>query len=309
MKTGPTPFAAAVDWGTSSFRLWLVDRDGKVLGEARSEEGMMKAMETGFSAVLERHLADLGAPADLPAIVCGMAGARQGWREAAYLDTPAALEGTGGHAVMVEDGARDVRILPGIAQRDPQWPDVMRGEETQLLGVVAQGVRSGLVCMPGTHCKWVVLEDGQVARYATFMTGETYAVIASHSILRLAIGEEQRVAADDPVFAGAVREAFGKPQEAMARLFAIRAGPLLGLRDAAESAARLSGCLIGLELAGAKARLGQHEEVVLVASGRLGALYGAALEETGARVRAVDADEAVRAGLYSAALAIWGDDA
>lgn len=302
---GGEPFVAAVDWGTSSFRLWLLSRDGAVLGEARSDEGMMKAMETGFAAVLERHLAELGAPEDLPAIACGMVGARQGWKEAAYIDTPAALDDAAARAVKVEH-SRDMRILPGVAQRDPHWPDVMRGEETQLLGVIAGGVRAGLVCMPGTHSKWVALEDGAVARFATFMTGETYAVLASHSILRLAIDEGQQVAADDPVFARAVREAVDEPNLAMGRLFSIRSGPLLGLRDGAEGGARLSGLLIGLEIAGARARFGSGD-VALVASGRLGTLYAAALDAVGARVQAIDADKAVRAGLLRAANTIWGD--
>lgn len=298
------PFVAAVDWGTSSFRLWLLARDGAVLGEARSDEGMMKAMETGFSAVLERHLSELSAPSDLPAVICGMAGARQGWREAAYLDTPAALDDLVSRSVVVEDAARPVRILPGVAQRDPARPDVMRGEETQLLGVASQGRMSGLVCMPGTHSKWVALENGRIERFATVMTGEFFSVLAGHSILRLAVGDNPQVNVSDPVFATAVQEAFAAPQEAMAQLFAIRAGPLLSLRDPAEGAARLSGGLIGLELAAARSRFGTLSEVVLAGSGRLGDLYIAALGAVDVPVTKADADTAVRAGLHAAARAL-----
>ena len=125
---------AAVDWGTTSFRLWLVGENGDMLAERRSHEGMTTAAKTGFSPILESHLAAVGAPAHLPVVICGMAGARQGWVEAGYLDTPAPLSGIVGAAVIVSDPNRDIRILPGLAQRSEEHPDVMRGEETQLLG-------------------------------------------------------------------------------------------------------------------------------------------------------------------------------
>jgi len=235
-----TPVVAAVDWGTSSFRLWLLDSDGTVLAEARSDEGMMRAREVGFGSVLDRHLAETGAPGDLPAIVCGMAGARQGWREAVYLDAPAALDRLAAAAISVEAGGRDVRILPGICQRDAEWPDVMRGEETQLLGAVAGGLGAGLVCMPGTHSKWVELREGAVERFATFMTGDIYAAMAGHSILKLAVEGQPEADARDPAFAEAVLFAAHNPQLAAARLFGIRAGPLLGLREPDKAASLLS---------------------------------------------------------------------
>ena len=298
-----TPFVALADWGTSSFRLWIVARDGAVIADTRSDEGMMKARAAGFAAVLERNLAGLGAPANLPVVICGMAGARQGWLEAAYIDTPAALDALAAQAVPVV-GDRPVFILPGLARRDPAAPDVMRGEETQLLGVVAQGNASGLVCMPGTHSKWVMLADGRVERFSTFMTGDLFAAVAEHSILKLALSGERLVEPSDPVFAQAVKTAFGQPQETTSRLFAIRAGPLLDLGDPAHAAALLSGEMIGLELAGARSRFGLPDEVMLVGSGSLGQLYRAALEATGVRVREIDADGAVRSGLFAAARAL-----
>ena len=154
---------AAVDWGTSSFRLWIVSESGAVLAERRSGEGMTTAAKSGFSAILESHLSAVSAPAHLPVIVCGMAGARQGWVEAGYLDTPAPLSAIVKAAVTVPDANRDIRILPGLAQRSEEAPDVIRGEETQLLGAISQlGGGSHLVCMPGTHSKWVRVTGGIV---------------------------------------------------------------------------------------------------------------------------------------------------
>jgi len=163
------PQFAAVDWGTSSFRLWLIGAGDVILGESRSGEGMTTARETGFAAVLEHHLAKVDAPAELPVIVCGMAGAKQGWVEAGYIDVPAKLSTIADKAVRVEAIARDVRILPGLAQRDPHAADVIRGEETQLLGC-SQSMKSSdcLVAMPGTHSKWVRIVRDEALGFAPF---------------------------------------------------------------------------------------------------------------------------------------------
>lgn len=303
-----TPFIAAVDWGTSSFRLWLLDQDGQVLAESRSDEGMMKAREFGFAAVLDRHLAKVSAPAELPVVICGMAGAKQGWREANYLETPASLHELVERSVKIE-ADRPIHILPGICQRDARHPDVMRGEETQLLGAVAEGTRSGLVCMPGTHAKWVQLGEGRVTRFSTFMTGELYAAIAGHTILKLALADQAAASPDDPAFRHAVLRATENPEQVTARLFSIRSGPLLGLAEAAEGAAKLSGELIGLELAGARAQFGRVEAVTLVGAGKLFELYRAALEAAGVSVKSIDADGAVRAGLLAAGTALFGQAA
>ena len=128
------PAYVAVDWGTSSFRLWLIDRAGRIVVERRSDEGMLASAKAGFAAVLQSHLLAVGAADDLPVLICGMAGARQGWVEAGYVDTPARLAAILEQAALVPGQSRDIRILPGIAQRDATAPDVMRGEETQLLG-------------------------------------------------------------------------------------------------------------------------------------------------------------------------------
>src|SRR3954471_7117234 len=100
----------AVDWGTSGFRLWLVDGARNVLAERRSQEGMMAAAKPGFAAVLQSHLDAVGAAPELPVIVCGMAGARQGWIEAGYVDTPAPLASILKQAVRVPGQDRDIRI-------------------------------------------------------------------------------------------------------------------------------------------------------------------------------------------------------
>lgn len=301
-----TPFCAAIDWGTSSFRLWLLTASGAVIAERQSDEGMLRAASMGFDVVLERHLSELGVSDELPLVMCGMVGARQGWQEAGYLDTPADLGSIIGHARKIIDAyPRDARTLPGVAQRKAGAPDVMRGGETQLLGLMADGVEAGLILMPGTHSKWVTLKGGKVKGFSTYMTGELFAVLSRHSILSATVDAAATVAPDDPGFLSAARTAFGDPQALSNLLFQLRAGQLLGFAPASEGAARLSGTLIGLELAGATARYGPFNQVHLVATGGLRDLYRAVLENHGLAVRVHDAGEAVRRGLWRAAHAFW----
>lgn len=294
-----SPFCALVDWGTSSFRLWLVDASGTVLAERRSEEGMLAAGPDGFAAILEAHLAALEAPADLPVVACGMVGARQGWVEAPYADAPASVAAIAAKACRVPDHPRPVHILPGVAQRLGEAPDVMRGEETQLLGLPERS-QTQIVCLPGTHSKWVVLGDGRIERFATFVTGDLFAAASRHTILRHSVADP--AAPFDPErFRAAFLAGLERPAEFTNRLFAIRAGGLLGVGDGADGGAALSGLLVGLEFAGARSRLGAIDRVTLVASGPLLAVYRLAAEAACMVVEFEDAERAVKAGLFACA--------
>ncbi|MBR0895017.1 2-dehydro-3-deoxygalactonokinase [Bradyrhizobium tropiciagri] len=299
------PSYVAVDWGTSSFRLWLMQAGGQVLGERRSDEGMTAVAKTGFAGVLQSHLDALGVTADLPVVICGMAGARQGWVEAGYIDTPAHLSDILKGAVAVSGQARDIRILPGIAQRDAAAPDVMRGEETQLLG--ALGLDKAVaadVCMPGTHSKWVRMRGGTVECFATFMTGELFSVVARDTILAHAVaGAEQAV--DGDAFRAAVAEAFAAPALAANLLFRVRSRQLLFGGSAQAARETISGTLIGIELAAGLTERERATPVTLIASGRLQRLYQMALEALSIPFNVMDAEEAVRRGLAVAASAIW----
>ncbi|MCW0980233.1 2-dehydro-3-deoxygalactonokinase [Agrobacterium sp. BT-220-3] len=300
------PAFIAVDWGTTSFRLWLLSRSGAVLAERRSAEGMTTAMRTGFAEVLQSHLDAIGAPDNLPVLVCGMAGARQGWVEAGYIDVPASLSAVLDGAVRVPGQARDVRILPGLAQRDKNAPDVMRGEETQLLGALASAdAGEKLVCMPGTHSKWVTVKGGDVTGFATFMTGELFEVISKQTILSHAVAEAEAFNGEHEAFKAAVRDIYANPQLATNRLFTLRSGQLLHGLAATDAKAKLSGIMIGLEIAGAHSTARRDTPVVLIGSGALGALYEGAFAALDIQYTVIDADEAVRRGLLAAANAIW----
>ena len=299
------PAYVAVDWGTSSFRLWLVDRAGHVLAERRSDEGMMAAAKAGFPAVLQSHLAAVDAPARLPVLVCGMAGAKTGWVEAGYVDTPAPLASVLKQAARVPGEARDIRILPGIAQRDVKAPDVMRGEETQLLGALGrEAAGEALVCMPGTHSKWVRVKDGIVEHFSTFMTGELFSVVSRATILSLAVANADD-AQDIASFKAAVKAAYDAPAFAANLLFGARSRQLLFGGTPAAARETLSGTLIGVELAAGLSGSVPKAGITLIASGRLAMLYRLAFEALSVAVVPIDADEAVRRGLSMAAAAIW----
>jgi 2-dehydro-3-deoxygalactonokinase len=293
----------AVDWGTSSFRGWLMSAKGEAIAESRGGEGMLHCVTSGFAPVLRDHLGRLGAPDGMPVLICGMAGARQGWREAPYLKTPTRLEALHEGAIRI-DAPGDIRILPGIAQARADRPDVMRGEETQLLGVTEPDF-TGMVCIPGTHSKWIRIEGGHVVEFSTYMTGELFSVISQHSILAHAIETDGPSQADSAPFREGLATALAAPSGLSASLFRLRAAQLLGFEQRADGAARLSGLFIGTEIADVRHQYGA-QALRLIGAGQLGRLYEAALKAQGFDVTVIDAEEASRLGLAKAAVSIWG---
>jgi 2-dehydro-3-deoxygalactonokinase len=214
----------------------------------------------------------------MPVLICGMAGARQGWREALYLKTPTRLDGLHEGAVRV-DAPGDIRILPGLAQARADRPDVMRGEETQLLGVTEPDF-TGLVCIPGTHSKWIRIERGHVVGFSTYMTGELFSVLSQHSILAHAVEPGAGSPADNGPFREGLASALTEPSGLSASLFRLRAAQLLGFEQRADGAARLSGLLIGTEIADVRHQYGT-QALRLIGAGQLGCLYEAALKAQG----------------------------
>ena len=300
-----TEFCAAVDWGTSHFRLWVLDNEGKVLAKRQSDEGLATAGRIGFSLVLEDHLSKLGLTKSVPAVICGMAGSLQGWQEARYLDTPVELAAIPNGAIAVGRADRDVRILPGICQRDPKHPDVMRGEETLLLGAMTTNSGNEIVCMPGTHSKWVTLNNSRVVEFSTHMTGDLFSAISSNTVLRFADMNSKNIDPTASVFLSAIEQAMLNPAEITSQLFAIRSAPLLDQGRGEDASAQLSGALIGLELAAVTSRHGIIELVTLIVGSPLADLYRGAFDHCDIDVIQMDSEHAARAGLYEAARQFW----
>ena len=299
------PNYIAVDWGTSSFRLWVVAAKGEVLAEHQGDFGMARLKPADFETTLEQCLTDLSVPADTPVIICGMAGASQGWVEAPYIDLPADLAALPASAIRVPHPKRDIRIIPGLAQRKEHYPDVMRGEETLLLGAWLKHQIDELVCLPGTHSKWVELEDGQVREFTTSMTGEVFGLLAENSTLSDFVDRSTLADAHkNPAFDWAVEQGRGNPGGVLQKLFSVRSASLLLGATRQDSAARLSGLLIGAEIGGM--RNPTVVRVTLIASGALGRQYQQALEPY-MIVTTLDSHDMACAGLHYAAKAIWPD--
>ena len=293
------------DWGTSTVRIWALDRDENLLDERRSDRGMGNLSRDDYGPELVHHLSTMGVPHDTPVLICGMAGAAQGWQEAPYLDVPTDFTALADGAIRIAGQTRDIRIIPGIAQRDSANPDVMRGEETILHGLtcnkmIGGGLRNGTVCLPGTHSKWAQIKDGRLAGFRTMMTGEMFTLLGSQSILRHTVTAEDW---SDDDFIAAVREAHATPARALAALFGLRAGPLLFADVAPHGAARLSGLMIGGEIASCLKVDGGR--IHLAATGGMAARYEEALTSLEIDFDIIDAELAVRTGLFDLATRLW----
>lgn len=284
----------AVDWGTSNLRVWAMDAENQPIALRTSDKGMSDLTPAEYPEVLEDLLSDLLPDGPIPVVICGMAGARQGWAEAPYATVPCTPPSLS-EAVRIETPRFEVHILPGVSQAGP--PDVMRGEETQIAGFMAKHPKfDGVICLPGTHTKWVHVSAGEIVSFQTFMTGEMFALLSKSSVLRHVMQGEDWDAA---CFDEAVSDAMSRPAAFASRLFGLRADGLLNQTPASQLRARLSGLLIGLELAGARPYwLGQA--VALVGAPGLVQLYQAALSAQGAMVQTEIGDELTLAGLIAA---------
>ncbi|MCC5982864.1 MAG: 2-dehydro-3-deoxygalactonokinase [Rhodobacteraceae bacterium] len=283
----------AVDWGTSHLRVWGLQGD-RVLRQAASDQGMGQLAREGFEPALLALVADWLSDAQVtPVLVCGMAGSRQGWVEAPYRAIPCPPLG----GALVQAPCRDLRlsvhVVPGLKQHRPA--DVIRGEETQIAGFLAQNPGwDGVLCLPGTHSKWVHVSAGEVVSFQTFLTGEMFALLSERSVLRHSVSGW-----DDTGFTEGVAQGMERPERLLARLFSIRAEGLLQARDPASGRARLSGLLIGAELAAAKPYwLGQR--VAMIGAAPLAQHYAQALGTLSVPVTCHDATEMTLAGLAAA---------
>lgn len=290
------PAWIAVDWGTSNLRAWAMGPDGPT-AHLSSEDGMGRLTPDAFEAALIRLIAPWLGNDPTRVIACGMVGSRQGWQEAPYTTAPCPpLDPAQVIRVATSDPRLAVFIAPGIKQTSPA--DVMRGEETQIAGALA--VRpgfDGVLCLPGTHTKWVHVSAGEVVSFQTFMTGEIFALLSQQSVLRHGMAGDGW---DDAAFDQGVAGGLARPERIAARLFSLRAEGLIAGLGPDAARARLSGLLIGTELAGARPYwLGQP--VALVGSHRLSAAYARALAAQGVDADTLPADDCTLAGLATLA--------
>ena len=287
----------AVDWGTTSLRAFRLGADGAVLDRYEAQGGILAVPAGGFPAALEAAVGPWLSAGEDRVLLSGMVGSRQGWVEAPYVPCPAGAVELAAGLVPVPFGRAEVRLVPGVSGRDPDGvPEVMRGEEVQLLGAV--DLEDGLFCLPGSHSKWVRMEAGRIAGFTTHLTGEGFAALRGHTILGRMMRDGPTVEA---AFDRGVARA-GEPGGLLHHLFGVRALGLHGELADADAASYLSGLLIGHEVAAA---LTPGAEVGLIGAAPLCTLYVRAVAARGGTARILDPDAAA-AGRDRIAPAAWG---
>ncbi|WP_300070074.1 2-dehydro-3-deoxygalactonokinase [uncultured Ruegeria sp.] len=280
----------AADWGTSHLRVWAMQGEA-VLDQAKSDRGMARLAGGDFQTALLDLIGGWLGSGPVDVMACGMVGARQGWVEAPYSAVPSTPVPTVPIRVPNTDSRIRAFVVPGLKQNNP--PDVMRGEETQIAGFLATRPNwDGVLCLPGTHTKWVQISAGEAISFRTFMTGELFELLRGQSVLKHSVAEGW----DEDAFADAVADTLSKPEQLAARLFGLRAADLLQGQDAGVARAKLSGLLIGAELAATRPYwLGQ--QLATIGADEVSHIYAKALQQQGAVVETANATQTTLAGL------------
>jgi len=286
----------AVDWGTTSLRAYRLGEDGRVLEARRDARGIL-ACEGRHAEVLADIVGDW--PGEI--LLSGMIGSRNGWIEQPYLPAPA---DAGAFAAALQRHeipqwpGRGLWFVPGLAcgTAEGAVPDVMRGEETQLLGLAAVlGAGHHLACLPGTHSKWAWLRDGRLEDFATVMTGELYAVLRQHSLLGKLMRDGGEF--DEAAFAQGIDHS-AQPGGLAHHLFGARTLRLFERLSDTAAPAWLSGLLLGHEI---RAQQDLPARVHLVGSAALAQRYGVALARLGVQGQ-VHGEDLAAAGLHRLAV-------
>jgi 2-dehydro-3-deoxygalactonokinase len=290
----------AIDWGSSALRGALLDADGRVLEERRAARGLLTIEPGGFAAVFDAHFGDWMRAPGTRCLMAGMVGSRQGWVEAPYCPCPAGLDELAAALTPVRtaaSGARapDIAIVPGLSCDRDGVPDVMRGEEVKVLGVLELlGADAAEILMPGTHSKWASVAGGRIHRFATAMSGEFYALLREHSILARTLPAGEEAFDADAFDRGVDRALHG--EGLLQTAFSVRTLALFERLSPGAGASYLSGLVIGEELRGRP--LEGVAEVVVVGAPHLAERFERALRRIGRRVRRFG-EEAAWRGLWA----------
>ncbi|HEY0113209.1 MAG TPA: 2-dehydro-3-deoxygalactonokinase [Allosphingosinicella sp.] len=279
----------AVDWGTTNRRAWRIGVDGAVAEEMEDGCGILSIPKGRFPGAVQQVRERLG---ELPMLMAGMVGSNRGWIEAPYVPCPAGLPELAARLQWAEPDR--VAIVPGVSWESGADADVMRGEEVQILGAFAKGwiAPEATICHPGTHNKWIRLEDGRITAFRTVMTGELFNLLKGHSILADLLQGE---VAEGAAFEAGVHHGL-EQDDLTAELFSVRARALLGKAERGDAASYVSGLLIGSDIKVGLRTAGEGE-IVVMARPDLARLFSAALEVAGRSSRAIDGEAAFLAGI------------
>jgi 2-dehydro-3-deoxygalactonokinase len=275
----------AVDWGTTNRRGYAIE-GGRVADTFADDQGMLSIAPGGFAAAADEIAQRLACDRML---LAGMVGSNRGWADAGYAQAPAGLADVTAALHWVTD---NIAIVPGVRLASGDRFDVMRGEEVQAFGAIAADLvePDALICHPGTHAKWIEMNDGRIVSFATAMTGELFSLVSAHGILAIQMGA--------PVTSGT---AFGAGVDLAARrrplpeaLFEVRSRKLTGVLQDEDAPSFLSGLLIGNDVVAHPA-----SSVSLIGRPDLCALYAAAIENIGGKSVSIDGADAFVAGMIA----------
>jgi 2-dehydro-3-deoxygalactonokinase len=272
-----------IDWGTSSLRAFLIGPDGEVLEAVSSTRGIMSVEDGNFDAVFHDLIRPWISQKTLPIIASGMITSRNGWVETPYVQVPSGVSDLAAALVSFETSSGiNVRFVTGMTTDHNGAPDIMRGEETQIIGATAAGLGDGTYVLPGTHSKWILVENNRIVDYSTYMTGEIYGALRSHTILRTLMEEGSF---NEEGFRRGVTSGLAAGINLLHELFHVRTLPLFGKISGDMVADYLSGMLIGVELKAASEAFGKDSAITIIGRGDLADRYELGLELAGLSCR------------------------
>ncbi len=284
----------AADWGTTHIRAWAIGEEDNVLAFRESNEGMKDLQQNQFEPVLLKLIESwLDDTKVTTVIACGMVGSKQGWVETPYLKTPCVpIDNQQLAIATTKDNRIKVNFVPGVMQNN--LADIMRGEETQIAGFINKNPDfNGVVCLPGTHTKWVNVKEGQITSFKTFMTGELFGVISNHTLIRHSISIKGWNQAG---FEAGIHEGFNNPGSIASDLFSLRAESIVNDLDRDQARSTLSGLLLGVELNGAQT-FWENSNVIIIGSQLLSNNYLQGLKILGGQSQLFSLETATLSGL------------
>ena len=282
----------AIDWGSTNLRAWLYQGD-ECLESRQSEAGVTRLNGRSPAAVFS-DITENWRDGATPVVMAGMVGSNVGWKTAPYLPVPVSFSDIGQQLTAVGD---NIWIIPGLCVSRDDNHNVMRGEETQLLGAW-QLMPAECYVMPGTHCKWVQVQNGVVRQFATAMTGELHHLLMTQSLIGKGLPAQQADEAqlpDEAAFALGIEKGLNQPA-LLSGLFSARAARVLGALAATSVSDYLSGLLIGAEVATFSERY-RASRVVLVGEHSLNARYQQAMAARGLAVSCCSGEAAFLSGI------------
>ncbi len=277
-----------IDWGTSSLRAYLIDEKGDVIDKISSAQGIINVKNQAFKQVLERLISPWVSESDLPILASGMISSRNGWVETPYLHLPIDANGLANSLLRHNlSENRSIYFVTGASNGDYLEPDVMRGEETQIVAASSIGLVDGTFVLPGTHSKWIQVKNGKIANFSTYMTGEIFGALKENTILGAMMEDSEF---DEEIFRNGVAVGFNGADKLLNRLFHVRTLSLFGKLSKTSTADYMSGILIGAEVASNACRESRLGTISIIGDSDLVIRYKIAIKYAGLKSQIYSGD-------------------